>query len=105
MKHITYTCDRCGKRTNQAGGVPVEGFEEIDLCCECVQKLRTLVNNWLKNDTTTNSEEPKRIDDGKIAALRRAGWTIKAIAEEIGCSKPTIIKHLKDMGVEKGEEA
>ena len=104
MKHITYTCDKCGKKTNNAGGVSMEGMEEIDLCCECVQTLRKLVDNWLKSDITILSQEPKRIDDGKIGALRRAGWTIKAIAEEIGCSQPTIIKHLKDMGVEKGGE-
>lgn len=105
MKHITYTCDRCGKKTNNAGGVPIAGLEEVDLCCECSQKLQRVVKNWLTSEITTNSEEPKQIDDGKIKALRDAGWTTKAIAEEIGCSKPTIINHLKAMGIEKGVEA
>lgn len=105
MKHITYTCDRCGKKTNKAGGVPIAGLEEVDLCCECGQKLQKLVKNWLTSEITTNSEEPKQIDDGKIKALRDAGWTTTAIAEEIGCSQPTICNHLKAMGYGKGDEA
>lgn len=72
----------------------------IDLCDKCHADLQAMVERWLNNE-----EETKRIDDGKIGALRRAGWTIKAIAEEIGCSQPTIINHLKAMGIEKGVEA
>ena len=103
MKHITYTCDKCGKRIENAKVIPIGGIdEEVDLCNECFTKLRTMVTNWLKEDTDDGT---KKIDDGKVAALRRAGWTIQAIAEEIGCSKPTVIKHLKDMGVEKGDES
>ena len=102
MKHITYTCDKCGKRTDQASGIEIDGLDEYDLCDNCYMKMRTLVANWLKEDADDGT---KKIDDGKVAALRRAGWTIKAIAEEIGCSQPTIIKHLKDMGVEKGDES
>ncbi|MBQ1292528.1 MAG: helix-turn-helix domain-containing protein [Clostridiales bacterium] len=45
------------------------------------------------------------MDDGKIKALRDAGWTTKAIAEEIGCSQPTICNHLKAMGYGKGDES
>lgn len=95
MKHITYTCDKCGKRMDRTNEVL-----NIDLCDKCHADLQAMVERWLNNE-----EETKRIDDGKIGALRRAGWTIQAIAEEIGCSKPTIINHLKAMGIEKGVEA
>lgn len=52
---------------------------------------------------TKNEEKPtptgrkSDLDDGKILALRRAGWTIAKIADEMGVSQGTISKHLKDM--------
>lgn len=101
MKHITYTCDRCGKRTDKANGLPIMDLENVDLCDKCFVELRGVIGKFIDNV----ENEPKRIDDGKIGALRRAGWTIQAIAEEIGCSKPTVINHLKAMGIEKGVEA
>ena len=39
----------------------------------------------------------KDIDDGKIKALRTAGWTVEQIAEEMKCSPVTIYNHLKAM--------
>ena len=103
MKHITYTCDKCKtERKVQEGEIgPMNVVYGYDLCDKCATELHEKIKAWISDEESTT----KRIDDGKIAALRRAGWTIKAIAEEIGCSQPTIIKHLKDMGVEKGDEA
>lgn len=42
-------------------------------------------------------EEPKRkpLDDGKIKALRKAGWSLEKIADEMGCSAQTVSNHLK----------
>lgn len=65
-----------------------------------------------------NEEKPTRgngrrsdLDDGKILALRRAGWSLAKIAEEMGVSQGTISNHLKNMNasafvdnLEEGEE-
>lgn len=40
-----------------------------------------------------------RIDHGRIVALRTAGWTVKAIAEDIGCSEQTVYNHLQKEGI------
>lgn len=32
----------------------------------------------------------RRIDKGKVLALHRAGWTNKAIAEEVRCSEASV---------------
>lgn len=56
-----------------------------------------------KQIPTENEEKPtptgrkSDLDDDKILALRRAGWTIAKIADEMGVSQGTISKHLKDM--------
>jgi DNA invertase Pin-like site-specific DNA recombinase len=39
------------------------------------------------------------LDDGKIKALREAGWSVAKIADEFGCVEQTIYNHLKDMGL------
>lgn len=44
-----------------------------------------------------------KIDDGKIAALRKAGWSINKIAEEIGCSPQTVCNHISAMAVKEQE--
>ena len=38
----------------------------------------------------------KKLDRGKILALHNAGWTQKAIAEEIGCSEGSVSMILKE---------
>ena len=42
-------------------------------------------------------EEPKRkpLDDGKIKALRKAGWSLEKIADEMGVSAQTVSNHLR----------
>ena len=39
------------------------------------------------------------LDDGKIKALREAGWSVAKIADEFGCVEQTIYNHLKDIGL------
>lgn len=36
----------------------------------------------------------KDLDDGKIRALRKAGWTLEKIADEMGCSIQTVANRL-----------
>ena len=42
-----------------------------------------------------NPGSTKVLDEGKIKALRVAGWSIAKIADEMGVSEPTIAKRLK----------
>jgi DNA-binding NarL/FixJ family response regulator len=39
----------------------------------------------------------KPLDDGKILALRKAGWSLAKIADEMGCSAQTIVNHIEAM--------
>jgi DNA-binding NarL/FixJ family response regulator len=39
----------------------------------------------------------KEIDTGKLMALRKAGWSMKDIGIELGCSEGTIFNYLKKM--------
>lgn len=38
----------------------------------------------------------KPLDDGKMLALRKAGWTYEKIADEMHCSTQTVINHIKE---------
>lgn len=44
-------------------------------------------------------KQQKPFDIGKAKALREAGWTLAAIADEMQVSQPTIAKHLKKAGI------
>lgn len=39
---------------------------------------------------------PKPIDHGKIMALRRAGWSVAKIADEMRCAEQTVRNHIKE---------
>lgn len=41
----------------------------------------------------------RRLDIGKIGALKKAGWTVKAIAEEMGCTESAVYNVLKKLGI------
>lgn len=41
----------------------------------------------------------KSIDHGKLVALFNAGWTVKNISDELGCSLQTVVNHLKKDGL------
>jgi lambda repressor-like predicted transcriptional regulator len=43
------------------------------------------------------STKRKEIDTGKLMALRKAGWSMKNIGIELGCSEGTIFNYLKKM--------
>lgn len=43
----------------------------------------------------------QKFDKGKMMALRRAGWTVKAIADEMKCSEATIYNHMKKEGTKE----
>ncbi len=70
------------------------------------------------SDKEPEPEPPKRkpnpgstkvLDEGKIKALRVAGWSIAKIADEMGVSEPTIAKRLKKImeaanGTDNGDQ-
>jgi DNA-binding NarL/FixJ family response regulator len=56
-----------------------------------------------------NPGSTKVLDEGKIKALRVAGWSIAKIADEMGVSEPTIAKRLKKImeaanGTDNGDQ-
>ena len=46
--------------------------------------------------------EPKRktFDTGKLGALRKAGWSVAKIADEMQVSEATVYKYMKQEGIE-----
>lgn len=45
--------------------------------------------------------KPKKVDHGKICALYKANWSIKAIADEMDCNQATVRYRLKKEGLIK----
>lgn len=41
-------------------------------------------------------EKRRKLDDGKMLALRKAGWSYEKIADEMGCSTQTVINHIRE---------
>jgi AraC-like DNA-binding protein len=54
-------------------------------------------DQWTEEDKPT--QKKGKYDTGKICALRRASWSVAKIADEIGCSEPTVRKILKQEGM------
>lgn len=57
----------------------------------------------ISKEETVEDQEPatkKKIDTGKIGALRKAGWSVFKIAEEMDVTVPTIRYHLKKLGLQ-----
>lgn len=42
------------------------------------------------------SGNKRKLDDGKMLALRRAGWSYEKIADEMHCAPQTVINHIRD---------
>lgn len=73
-------------------------MDDLDLCESCMKDFRQVVKEWLEQE-----KEERKLDVGKMKALRDAGWTLKAIAEEVRCAPQTVANHLAAM--EKGDKA
>ena len=72
-------------------GTPEEITHLIDLLADepIVKAMDALTNN-------VKRKPRKSVDWGKAKALRDAGWTYKAIADELGVSLITVSKHLEE---------
>lgn len=44
----------------------------------------------------TPAKKKKEVDSGKIKALRKAGWSVEKIADEMRIGKSTVYKKLKE---------
>lgn len=82
--------------TIKAKGYDITGTPE-----EVAQLIRLLADEPVVKalDALTNNVKPERkprkvVDWGKAKALRGAGWTYKAIADELGVSDVTVAAHL-----------
>lgn len=52
-----------------------------------------------KEVTKTKPGAKPKFDVGKLRALRKAGWAVKKIADEMKCSEATIYNHMKKEGI------
>ena len=114
-------CDTCGAEVSslpytmtisKSGMLEAITIKEFDLCDKCRQKIMTAVerHSWdaMEILEEINGENvPKRggkkkeIDYGKVGALHKAGWTGKAIAQDLGISEghvSQILKRLREDG-------
>lgn len=61
-------------------------------------------SDLLEPEPSKGGRDKKKLDDGKICALRRAGWTWDKIADEMHCSAQTALNHynayIRKMGKE-----
>ena len=99
MKKVIYACDLCGWQMVEPWMMfQVEDGEagERHLCQMCAERIRAAFPQ------ATKAEEPKeektkrkRIDQGKVLALAKAGWTVAKIADLMDCSVQTIYNALK----------
>lgn len=46
----------------------------------------------------------KPVDTGKLLALRKAGWSLKKIGEELGISEGSVFNYLKKLEEKANEE-
>lgn len=129
MKRIVYGCDKCGREIKETGtaitefsiddeGRLVSGYEKAaHLCPNCAKKFE----EWLTDQPdkpfipkpaplaermikTTAVEAPKqKLDVGKVKALHDAGWSQKAIADEMGVVPSLISYHLSKIKEETEE--
>lgn len=86
MKKITYYCDRCKTEIPEMSVIRRYGH---DLCESCDNEAAELITSWVKRGPQTS------IDWGKAQALRDAGWTLEAIAKEVGAAVSSIHRNTK----------
>ena len=103
-------CDRCHKRIEKPDRIGYVALnwrdlktdaltgenptEDLDFCDECMDEITAFISRKPAADEIA-APQKKRVDVGKIRALSKAGWSVKNIAEEVGCSEQTVYKHIK----------
>ena len=114
-------CDRCHKKVTdpeKVGHVRISWHSartdelitaaesyDWDFCDECMQEIEEFVRSKKKETVKPAETKKKQIDTGRIKALHKAGWSIRKIAEDIGCSEPTVRKYIDDNeGISKSDK-
>lgn len=127
MQKLIFYCDKCGELIGEDKNVAMildfgDGSDKkIDLCPECMEKYWDLCQAFIagkkievqyedeQKEPVAKSKKAKgksrvKLDLGRIGALRSAGWSVKAIAEEMKCSENTIYNHLDEAMSEYNEK-
>ena len=74
---------------------PAETAISVPAADQKEETARTLAELKEKCDPVPKTgTQRKDLDDGKIRALRKAGWTLEKIADEMGCSPQTVKNRL-----------
>lgn len=123
-------CDRCGKeikeksagyvatnhRNRENGELQLQNkFEKKDFCVNCMNEIEKFIKTnpevvKVKSEPEERPEtkEKKKVDIGKIMALKNAGWTNKSIAEEMGMTQNAVAVQIctfrKKQAAEKGAQ-
>lgn len=80
---------------------PAFAMESVEGTSEPAQEEET---NTPPNDvpeTPKKGAKRKPVDTGKMMALRKAGWNMKKIADELGISESCVYNHLKRLEEEE----
>ena len=95
----------------------VYGIEEADAVAETLETAPIVEAKVVKTSEEMKAgalvEEPEEsskpskprknaIDRGRILALNRGGWSVKAIAEDVRCSEPSVRKVLREEAEREG---
>lgn len=94
MKITMIKCDRCGRIIDEGKQyklVAPDGSER-DLC----EKCSTEIFVSFPIEEKPKNKRQKRVDHGKIHALHEAGWKMRDIAMDVGCSEQTVYTSLKN---------
>lgn len=92
---------------------PHPEIEDLDFCISCMDSLAGLIRGQIKDHKGDGAETARKadagraakksgrkiLDRGRIQALRKAGWTVKAIAEDLQCTDKAVYHALKEMGM------
>ena len=63
------------------------------------EKLSEEIKSTDKKEPEKKDEEKSRkkpLDEGKMLALRKAGWSYEKIADEMNCATQTVVNRIKD---------
>lgn len=93
--------------------INLEGYDLIGTPAEMLELLDLLADEVAAVEAPAPEPEPKpapkqkkpapkkqagkKLDWGRAMALRKAGWSYKAIGEELGCADVTVAAHLKPL--------
>lgn len=113
MKVIAFACDRCKKVVQNEGSIFClarftgeeiieEDISALHFCSDCtsemVSKVLTFeIKNYedekkkvIESKGKKENERKKKVDVGKVLALRRAGWSDEKIAEEMNLPEKVV---------------